>query len=755
MKLRNTLVILFLILGLGEGLSGGLFYYFSYSATIEENFSQNLLAIAESRSEHIETYLEALKSNMVDFSSDGKIIECLVDLKENISGCDQNEFVEHLVTNKLPAVEGLTKVFVLNTAGIITASTKFEDLGLDQKEAEYFSVGREESFIKIAVSSDYPDKHIFLVSAPIYQMRGSKKTADFLGIVVGEVNLSGLEKIVKNRIGLDKTGEVLVAVQEQGERVYLFERLFEEAALINPGPAVPMREALFGNELILKNTRDYRDEPVIAATHYIDLVDLGLVAKIDRSEIIGSYQVTLLERMAIFELIILVIFLFISLFFARSISKPLESLTIDTRIIGRGNLGHRINFDSQNEIGQLAKAFNEMAAKLKDSYTDLESKIKERTHQLNQKKEESERLAIDLQKFKLAIDNVSDQIVITDVEGTVLYGNPAMEKITGYTVAESMGKKAAVLWRLPMPEDYYKKMWNTIKINKKVFIDDIQNRRKNGEIYDAKISISPILNNRGKVIFFVGIERDITKEKQIDRAKTEFVSLASHQLRTPLSAINWYAEMLTSGDAGKLNNTQKKFVEEIYKGNQRMVDLVNALLNVSRLELGTFMIEPKNCQITKIADDVIKELGSQITSKRQVFIKEYDSIIPNMLLDEKLIRIVFQNLLSNAIKYTPEKGTIKLEIKKKVKGLEISVSDTGLGIPKAQQDKIFSKLFRADNVRKTDTEGTGLGLYIVKSIVDQSGGTIKFKSEEDKGSIFVVTLPSKGMVKKKGIKPLT
>ncbi|MFA6132221.1 MAG: PAS domain S-box protein [Patescibacteria group bacterium] len=398
---------------------------------------------------------------------------------------------------------------------------------------------------------------------------------------------------------------------------------------------------------------------------------------------------------------------------------------------------------------------NEQIKQRAEEATKIQKAVLNILEDVEEEKKRSENLAAELEKFKLAVDNVSDHIVITDAEGIVLYSNAAMEKITGYTAAESMGKKAAVLWRLPMSEDYYKKFWDTIKVKKKNFVGDIQNRRKTGEIYDAKISVSPILNHNGEVAFFVGIERDITKEKEVDRAKTEFVSLASHQLRTPLTAINWYVEMLTSGYAGALNIEQKQYLDVVYKSSKRMVGLVNALLNVSRLELGTFTIEPKDCRITEIADSVIDELKPQIDTRRQIFVKEYDPATPIMLLDEKLIRIVFQNLLSNAVKYTQEEGSIKLEIKVKGKNLEILVIDSGLGIPKTQQDKIFSKLFRADNVRETDTEGTGLGLYIVKAILDQSGGTIEFKSEENKGTTFTVVLPLKGMVKKEGTKSLS
>ncbi|MBU2229611.1 PAS domain S-box protein [Patescibacteria group bacterium] len=365
----------------------------------------------------------------------------------------------------------------------------------------------------------------------------------------------------------------------------------------------------------------------------------------------------------------------------------------------------------------------------------------------------------DLKKFQLAVEGASDHIIITDPDGKILFANKAVEKITGFSRKKIIGQKAGskLNWGGTMENAFYDRMWKTMKTKKVPFEAEIRNRKKNGEEYDAVASISPVLNKKDEVLFFVGMERDITKEKEVDRAKTEFVSLASHQLRTPLSTINWYSEMLLDGDVGKLNKGQREYLKEVYKGNQRMVDLVNALLNVSRLELGTFAIDPEKTKIFDIAKSVINEMKPQIEAKKIKFTRKFDKSIPEMMLDIKLIRMVFQNILSNAIKYTPEKGKVIVYIhqNKNKKVLEIAVSDTGMGIPKHQQDKIFTKLFRADNVKEQDTEGTGLGLYIVKSIIDHSGGKIWFESEEGKGTTFYVTLPFKGMKKKEGTKELS
>ncbi len=363
--------------------------------------------------------------------------------------------------------------------------------------------------------------------------------------------------------------------------------------------------------------------------------------------------------------------------------------------------------------------------------------------------------ASNLRKFQLAVEHASDQIIITDTEGIIIYANRSSESISGFKAEEVVGKKAGTkeLWGGLMEKEFYEKMWHTISVEKLIFNGDLKNKRKGGQEYDASLSVSPILNENGDVIFFVGIERDITKAKEVDRAKSEFVSLASHQLRTPLSSISWFTEMLLNQDAGKINDTQKEYLEEIYKGNKRMVALVNSLLNVSRIELGTFEVDPEPTNIIEIAQDIIKELEPEIKERQIEIFEKYDQL-PRLMLDPKLTRIILQNFITNAVKYTPGKGKVTITIRRDTESLLISVTDTGFGIPQEQQDKIFSKLFRADNVKALDTEGNGLGLYIVKSIVEQSNGKIWFESKEGEGSTFYVSLPMTGMKQKAGSKPL-
>ncbi len=496
---------------------------------------------------------------------------------------------------------------------------------------------------------------------------------------------------------------------------------------------------------------------------------------------------SIINLLAIYLFIVALLLAVVYLVLKQIIIKPILNINRALDAVADNSFNYKLNIKSGDEFGALAGAFERMAELVRTSQESLNNRVEQQTAEIKEKADDlakersailnilediqkkefkAEQLAADLAKFKLAVDSVQDQVIITDPEGIVVYANAAVEKITGYSVEEAYGKKAGTLWRMPMNRQYYEHLWDVIKNQKQVFIGEIINKRKDGNLYVAQISIAPVLDKNQKLLYFVATEHDVTREKEVDKAKTEFVSLASHQLRTPLSSINWYTEMLLDGDAGPINEEQKKYLMEVSIGNRRMIDLVNALLNVSRLDLGTFMIDTAPTNIVAVTKSVVEELKPEITHKKLKVEEHYGENVPEFQADEKLLRIIIQNLLSNAVKYTNDAGSIWVDLKVVPQGgkvgsvdvvfesIALSVSDSGIGIPTEQKSKIFSKLFRADNAREAETEGTGLGLYIIKSIIDQSGGVVWFDSETGKGTTFYVTFPVSGMKKKEGTKTL-
>ncbi|MBI2984196.1 MAG: PAS domain S-box protein [Candidatus Kerfeldbacteria bacterium] len=437
---------------------------------------------------------------------------------------------------------------------------------------------------------------------------------------------------------------------------------------------------------------------------------------------------------------------------SRTISRPVTALQRGVEIIQGGNLNHRVAVTGQDEIGRLGRAFNHMTASLKDLYDNLEDKVRARTAEVH--------------KFQQAVESSTDGVMMMTPQAEIAYVNPAWQRQSGFPAAMIIGQNLDRVISEHTPLDVRQQLRRHLQEGQPFFSEAIFARRQDDQEYQIQLSIVPV-HEDDRVVFLVGLQQDITQRMEVDKAKTEFVSLASHQLRTPLSTINWYTERLLGGDLGPVNESQQKYLQEIYDSNQRMTKLVNDLLNVSRLELGTFVVEPEPTDIKRIIHETITDLTALIQHKRLTVDEQYDRGLQPMSLDPNLMRLIIQNLVTNAAKYTSEGGHVSIIISLAKEGQTIEdqrvtvpslvaqVADNGVGIPADQQSKIFTKLFRADNAREKVPDGTGLGLYMVKSIIDHSGGRIWFRSKENRGSTFVVAIPLSGMKKKAGTKPLT
>ena len=376
-------------------------------------------------------------------------------------------------------------------------------------------------------------------------------------------------------------------------------------------------------------------------------------------------------------------------------------------------------------------------------------------------------------KNEAMLESIGDGLVATDKNGRILLVNKAFERILGWREWEVQGKLMSTIVpmvdesgkEIPVSERFITKTTaiaateegkNNLLLNPKKISEVYYYVCKDKTRFPVAVTVAPVrLNN--KIIGAIEIFRDITKEKEIDKAKSEFISLASHQLKTPPTAIKLLTERLLEGKMGKFTQKQEEYISDIHSSNERMIDLINALLNVSRIELGAFSIQVQENDACAIVKSILNEVKSVIDRKQLKLETTYEEKKIILPLDEPLFRIIINNIVVNAIHYTPEGGEIQVLCKTINKGQKfgkkilsensfvVVISDTGYGIPEEAHDKLFTKFFRADNVRTKLPDGTGLGLYIVKSILDRSGGFIWFTSRENEGSVFYVAIPMTGM----------
>lgn len=241
------------------------------------------------------------------------------------------------------------------------------------------------------------------------------------------------------------------------------------------------------------------------------------------------------------------------------------------------------------------------------------------------------------------------------------------------------------------------------------------------------------------------LEKKNDQLRELDKAKDEFISMASHQLRTPLTAIKGYLSMLLEGDAGEIKVSQYDFVNEAYQGANRMVGLINDLLNVSRMETGRFFLEPTEVDMERVAAEEVKQLLNHAKEKKLKLTLKVKGKTPRVTVDETKIRQVMMNFIDNAVYYTTE-GSVTVTLEHDKKDVIFKVTDTGIGVPKEAQKNLFTKFYRADNARHVRPDGTGLGIYLAKRVMDDHHGELIFHSEEGKGSVFGFKLPIKSKI---------
>jgi PAS domain S-box-containing protein len=773
MKIRSKITLSFLVSFFLLVSVLGIIMTQRTTSVLREMSLNHLEIAAKSRAEHIRTLLTAYERRIGMLAS-GVGFKELLSSNPTDSNYQLNlERINFRINDPRDHPE-FDELAVMDKDGIVITSTREEVVGIDKSGKEVFQNAKEGAFINDIHLSELGDITLSL-SAPILSPEGN-----FLGVLAAKLDENTLFEILTDKTGLGETGETYLINQEGffltssrilGEEVVLNKKVDMSNARncfnISDHPAEHIGHRAVG---VYEN---YAGETVFATHIYIKEMDWCLLSEISKAEATAPVRRQLIVHLTLSSMMLLVITL-VAFFISQKISTPLEELRHGVEIIEKGALNHKVGTSAKDEIGQLSRAFDKMVSALKESRKSVDKKVEDQTEEIRKyskdlqeqqeailnvlddvEKEKAE-ATIQRDRLDIILRSIGDGVFVVNKDLEVVIFNPAAEMISGFAADELRGKIVTQVLKFIDEKDgqlsdqfiaeAIEKGKQTSMANHTLLI------KKDGTKVPVADSAAPLVDKNGNVTGCVVVFRDVSREREIDKMKTEFLSVAAHQLRTPLGSMRWNMEMLLNGDEGELGEKVKEVVEQIYESNIRMIGLVNDLLDVSRIDQGKTADDPKNTNVITIISEAVKEMEPE-AKRRAVSIdfRNQDMEI-EIIIDGKRFREVIQNILSNAVKYNKQGGKVAIAVEKNQQNLTITIADTGMGVSKKDQGKLFSKFFRAENAVRSETEGSGLGLFVVKSYVEGWGGKVDFESEEGKGSRVGIILPLKPKMKKKNVK---
>jgi signal transduction histidine kinase len=499
------------------------------------------------------------------------------------------------------------------------------------------------------------------------------------------------------------------------------------APLITPAEKAEVDDAFKGIETI--STERINSQPAFSIV--TPLVVNGKVvavlhqhlSNVESSMRVGQYAAFIISIMLVG---LIVCFLLINFLLGKIIIKNIFKLRTAIVEIEKGNLNEKIVVETKDEIGELAASFNQMTARLSGSQRAIDAKIKE--------------LSGEHGKLSSLVESVKLGVVMVDLSLKVVLSNSAARGIFGMTPGKELVFKD-VSEKIKGKVNISQALSSYVRSGKPLNIQEVMI----GDAY-YRLFMSPVRDIVQKM--FIGavfVMEDITDQKKLDQMRSEIVSITSHQLRTPATIIKGNLEMVLGGDFGKVNKKQKELLDDTYMGNERMIRLVNDLMDASKIDEGKFVLPTEPTDLEALVAEVVSEVKPFADKKRVALTLEKSAMpLPKAKINRQKVKQVIQNLVDNGIKYTAStgKGRVAVAVKKDGDYLNLSIKDNGIGIPKADQSRIFERFYRGSNSSKLDPGGgSGLGLYIAKGVIEQGGGKIWFDTKENEGTTFFATFP--------------
>lgn len=415
----------------------------------------------------------------------------------------------------------------------------------------------------------------------------------------------------------------------------------------------------------------------------------------------------ILATATIFSLLVTAV---LGFFLARTVTKPLVQMQRQVLAVSQGNFNRKVDRVEEDEIGQLAQAFNNMTIKLREATATTESERR---------------------KLKSVLTYMTDGVIATDRKGNVILMNNRAEELLGVYRNDVIGN--SILDLLRIRSDY--RIMDLYGLTDSIVLDF----SNDSETVLLRANFSVVKRENGMANGIIAVIHDVTEQEQIDMERREFVANVSHELRTPLTTMKSYLEALQDGAVSE-PKLAAKFLGVTQRETERMIRLVKDLLQLSRLDSKTVKIHLQKTDYIQFCGQIIDRF--EMTKKQNIqFFRRLPKERFMVLIDRDKLTQVVDNILSNAIKYSPEGGTITFRVIRRGQKIRTSISDQGVGIPKENLSKVFDRFYRVDKARSRKLGGTGLGLAIAKELIEAQGGEIWAESEWNRGTTIHFILP--------------
>lgn len=418
----------------------------------------------------------------------------------------------------------------------------------------------------------------------------------------------------------------------------------------------------------------------------------------------------------------IVILFLISFILSENLTRSIRKLQKSAQMLEKGQLNATLDIKSGDEIETLSHSF-----------ATIVNQLLQRDESLQREKREMETL----------MQSLTDGVVAVDQQGAIVVFNKAAEKISGFAAFNAFGKTIDSVLRFydgPMVVPFMVYNQQSQVMVKKLKDKGLHLSKQDGQKVSLSLTISPFFFENQKSGFIITFH-DISREQELEEMKLDFVSMAAHELRTPLTAVRGYASILQMQNAKDLDESGQDLIKRLVVSSENLGNLIENLLSVSRIERSAFTVDVRPVDLTKTVRNVIDNVRPQAYTKKQTINEYIPDELPVVFADAFRIGQVILNFVANAVNYTQEGGSITIKAEQVDNSVKISVSDTGRGIPKEALDKLFTKFFRVSASLEQGAKGTGLGLYISKSIIEMHKGKVWVESELGKGATFAFTLP--------------